>query len=156
MATVSDTEAGLTLAEDLTGIISEFRRAVRRQAGALAEVALLTGAQVQLVRVVRRHPGISVADAAGELGLAPNTVSTLVRQLVDAGVLERRPGVDDRRVANLFLRPSVAKSFGDWIGKRSDVVAEALVSLNEEDRRALEGALAPLARLSAAIGALKP
>ena len=32
---------------------------------------------------------MSVADAAAELGVAPNTVSTLVRQLAYAGVLER-------------------------------------------------------------------
>jgi hypothetical protein len=34
------------------------------------------GPQVELVRVVRRLPGVSVADAAAELRPAPNTVST--------------------------------------------------------------------------------
>jgi len=36
--------------------------------------------------VVGRHPGMSVTEAAHELGLAPNSVSTMVTQLVAAGI----------------------------------------------------------------------
>jgi len=144
-------EANVALAEGLNDAMSAVRRAVRREAGAVAEVASLAGAQMQLVRVVRRWPGISVADAATELGVAPNTVSTLVRQLVEAGVLERRVGQSDRRVAELVLRPAVAQGLGDWAGRRSGAMAAALEALTEEDRRALEAAVDPLARLARAI-----
>ena len=82
------TEADRALADELVDAMSSVRRAVRRQAGQVEEVARLTNAQVQLVRVVRRKPGISVTEAAAELGVAPNTVSTLVRQLVETGVLD--------------------------------------------------------------------
>nr|WP_232320542.1 MarR family transcriptional regulator [Rhodococcus sp. WMMA185] len=44
---------------------------------------------MELARLLRRRPGISVADAAAGLGLAANTVSTLARQIVDAGLVER-------------------------------------------------------------------
>jgi DNA-binding MarR family transcriptional regulator len=152
MVLVSHTEAGPALADGLVDVMSAVRRAVKRETGAVAEVASLTGAQLQLVRVVRRHPDVSVAEAAGELGLAPNTVSTLVHQLVAAGVLERRVGAADRRVAHLFLCPEVAHGLGQWVGRRSDAVAEALAHLAEADRQALTDALAPLARLALAIG----
>ena len=46
-----------------------------------------------------------MADAAAELGVAPNTVSTLVRQLADAGVLERVRDSADGRVVRLRLTP---------------------------------------------------
>jgi len=102
--------------------------------------------------VVRRWPGISVAEAAAELGVAPNTVSTLVRQLVEAGVVERRVGQSDRRVAELFLQEAVAQGLGDWAGKRSDTMAAALDNLSEEDHQALASSVGPLARLAAAVG----
>jgi predicted transcriptional regulator len=47
-------------------------------------------AQLELMRLVRLEPGLRVQDAAAGLGVAPNTVSTLVKQLTAAGMLERR------------------------------------------------------------------
>ena len=78
-----------------------MRRAVRRRAARPVELSVLTGAQLELVRLLRREPGVSIADAAARLRVAPNTVSTLVGQLADAGVLERRIDEADRRVVRL-------------------------------------------------------
>jgi len=50
---------------------------------------------------VGRQPGISVSAAAAELGLRPNTASTLVSKLVASGLLTRRVGATDRRVGEL-------------------------------------------------------
>ncbi|HEY1635005.1 MAG TPA: winged helix-turn-helix transcriptional regulator, partial [Acidimicrobiales bacterium] len=69
------------MADELLTNIASIRRAGRRQAGRPVELSSLTGAQLELLRLVRRRPGVSIADAAQELRLAPNTVSTLVRQL---------------------------------------------------------------------------
>jgi DNA-binding MarR family transcriptional regulator len=148
----SQAEATRELAESLVDAMSAVRRAVRREAGAVAEVASLSEAQLQLVRVVRRRPGVSVAEAAADLGVAPNTVSTLVHQLGSAGILERRPSPEDRRVARLYLRPPVAESLGEWVGRRSDAVATALARMADEDRDALACAVGPLARLAEVIG----
>ena len=93
-----------------------------------------------------------MAEAAAELGVAPNTVSTLVRQLVEVGVLTRRSDPGDRRVARLSLAPPVAEGMGVWLEKRSAALAEALASLSAEDRRALAGALGPLGRLALTLG----
>ena len=49
----------------------------------------LPTAQSELLRLVAARPGISVAEAARELRLAPNTVSTLVGRLADQGLLSR-------------------------------------------------------------------
>jgi len=146
------TEADRALADELVDAMSSVRRAVRRQAGQLEEVARLSNAQLQLVRVVRRKPGISVAEAAAEVGVAPNTVSTLVRQLVETGVLTRQSDPDDHRVARLSLAPRVAEGMGVWLERRSSAMAEALAGLPPADRQALVEALGPLGRLAWSLG----
>ena len=63
------------LAEDLLAAIGLVRRHLRRSAGRPWALSTLTGSQAELVRLVRRNPGISVTEAAVELGLAANTVA---------------------------------------------------------------------------------
>jgi DNA-binding MarR family transcriptional regulator len=147
-----ETDAERALADGLADAMSSVRRAVRRHTGQVEEVARLSNAQVQLVRVVRRTPGISVTEAAAELGVAPNTVSTLVGQLLAAGVLTRRSDPADRRVARLALAPPVAEGLGVWLEKRSAALADALAGLSVDDREALAGALGPLSRLALCLG----
>lgn len=149
---VTGTGTSSQLAEELLDAISAVRRALRREAGAVAEAATLTAAQLQLVRVVHRRPGVSVADAAVELGVAPNTVSTLVHQLLAAAVLERRSGPPDRRVAQLFVCEAVAESLGEWLGRRATAIAAAAETLSDDDLQVIAGAHQPLLRLAAAIG----
>ena len=94
------------LADDLYDVIGLLRRRSRRLVGAPLPELALSGAQLELLRVVRRNPGITVAESAQVLGLAANTVSTLVGQLLPLGVLVRERDASDRRVARLDLTPS--------------------------------------------------
>src|SRR5689334_7746326 len=91
------------LAADLGAAWGGVRRRLRRGARAAVGGEPLTGAQVELLRLVESQPGIGVGEAAGTLHLAPNTVSTLVGHLVAQGLLERRPDPGDRRAARLEL-----------------------------------------------------
>jgi DNA-binding MarR family transcriptional regulator len=138
-------------ADELLDALAALRRAVRRDAARPDELSSLSGAQVELVRLLRRRPGLSVADAARELALAPNTVSTLVRQLGDAGVLERRPDPDDRRVAHLDLAPPLRQTLEAWRDRRTETVEAALASVPAADRARLDAALPALAALTAAL-----
>src|SRR5215813_5423219 len=96
-----DDDAGL--ADALFATIGVLRRQARREAGRPWQLESLTGSQRERVRLVRHQPGISVAQAAAELGLAANSVSTLVRHLSDAGMIRRAPDPGDRPVARLNL-----------------------------------------------------
>ncbi|MDQ1732740.1 MAG: hypothetical protein QOK10_2899 [Pseudonocardiales bacterium] len=147
--TASDPE--LALAEELFAAIGQLRRQARRQAGRPWPLAAVSGAQVELIRLVRRQPGASVAETAAELGLAPNTVSTLVGQLVTAGVLERTPDPNDRRVARLSLTPTAQRRVERWRDQRGAALAQALSGLSREDRTVLRRAVGIMARLSAAL-----
>jgi DNA-binding MarR family transcriptional regulator len=144
---VSDPD--LALAEELFAAIGQLRRQVRRHAGRPWPVADVSGAQIELIRLVRRQPGTSVTDAAAELGLAANTVSTLVSQLVTAGVLKRKPDQNDRRVARLALTATAQRRVDRWRDQRDAVLAEALAGLSRDDRAALGRAAGIMARLSA-------
>jgi DNA-binding MarR family transcriptional regulator len=146
---VRDAPADDALAERLLAAVALLQRSARRVAARPAELARLTGSQLELVRLVRRRPGVSVAEAAAELRLAANTVSTLVGQLADAGLLARSVDAADRRVARLDLAPALRETVDAWHDRRVLAVAEALGHLPARDARLLAAALEPLERLGA-------
>lgn len=137
------------IADELFAVMAAFRRTARRRARRPAELSSSTGAQLELMRLVRRRPGVSVAEAAAELNLAPNTVSTLVRELRERGLLERRVDDSDRRVARLELRPGVRRQIEAWRDRRVDLLASVIGRLTVDDERRLEDALEALRALAA-------
>ena len=118
----------LGAADELLGAMAAIRRAGRQRGGRPRELAALTSAQLELVRLLRRQPGLCVAEAAQELRLAPNTVSTLVRELVAGNVLERRVDEADRRVARLDLVPEMRRKLERWRDERVLTLAAAIDS----------------------------
>lgn len=139
------------LAEPLVEALSTVRRSVRRVAGRPWPAADLSGSQAELVRLVRREPGIPVSTAAQRLSLAGNTVSTLVGQLVEAGLLQRAVDPADRRVARLTVTSAARRRIEGWRDRRVESVNEALTRLPAADRRAIEAAIPALDRLAAAL-----
>ena len=91
------------LIAELFSVVGRFRRQLRRSTGGGFDAAGLTQSQGEMLRLVGRQPGISVREAATELGLVPNTASTLVSKLAADGLLVRSVDVDDRRVGRLRL-----------------------------------------------------
>jgi DNA-binding MarR family transcriptional regulator len=114
---------------------------IRRSGGHLArrpvELSNLTGSQLDLVRVIRRRPGVSVNEAAEELQLAPNTVSTLVRQLTDQNTVIRRADPTDRRVARLDLTPTMGRKVAAFRDRRLSTLVAAMTRLSVRDQRRL-------------------
>lgn len=137
---------GIRLADDLMHVTMAMRRLVRRRLR-VEKPSSLRPAQVELMLVVARHPGISVATAARELRLADNSVSTLVNQLAGAGMLRRETDPDDRRAARLELTPAAQRHIAEWRDRRARLVAAGLDELPAEDRAAIAAALPALGRL---------
>jgi DNA-binding MarR family transcriptional regulator len=138
--------------DELLDALAGLRRSLRRLTDRPAELAELTGAQLELVRLLRRRPGLSIAEAAHELGVAPNTISTLVRQLADAGFVARGVDSADRRVARLELAPPLRQKVEAWRDRRVEAIESALAALPTLDRRRLESAVPVLVRLGAELG----
>jgi DNA-binding MarR family transcriptional regulator len=151
MASLLDPKTDPALAAELLERVGALRRGLRRAASSPWPGGELTGAQVELLRLLRREPGLSVREAAGRLRVAPNTVSTLVRQLGDAGLVGRERDGDDGRVARLVLTEEARQWLTAWRDERAGVLLGALGRLDARDRRALEAALAPLHRLTEAL-----
>jgi DNA-binding MarR family transcriptional regulator len=142
------------LAEELYAAVGQLRRHARRIGGRPFSDPPRTTAQLELIRLVRRTPGLSVADAAEALGVAPNTVSTLVRQLTEAGALERARDAADGRVVRLRLTPDTQARVERWLDRRTAVTARVLAELPADDRAALRRAVPVLAAIAGALPGL--
>ncbi|OBF58585.1 MarR family transcriptional regulator [Mycobacterium sp. 852002-53434_SCH5985345] len=118
-------------------VVGRFRRQLRRSAGRGFDSSRLTESQSELLWLVGRRPGISVNAAAAELGLAPNTASTLVSKLVSGGLLMRTVGDTDRRVGRLHLAEPAQQIVDASRAARRAVLAEVLAELDHDQIEAL-------------------
>jgi DNA-binding MarR family transcriptional regulator len=137
------------LATELLAAISAIRRIVRRAARMAGLDEPLPAAQSELLRLAAGRPGISVADAAHELRLAPNTVSTLVGRLAAAGLLDRARGVSDGRSVRLSATDKAARRIAGRRDLRAEVATRALDQLADGDRQTLADAMPALLRFVA-------
>jgi DNA-binding MarR family transcriptional regulator len=145
--------AAQAAAADLFAAISVLRRAARRAARQAWTQQPLPPAQSELLRLAAARPGITVADAAQELRLAPNTVSTLVGRLTDAGLLSRERGAQDARTALLTVTDKATKRIAEFRDLRAELAGQALARLTPRDQDALAAAVPALQHLAERIEA---
>jgi DNA-binding MarR family transcriptional regulator len=122
----------IDLVAEVFGVVGRFRRQFRRSAGRGLESARLTESQSELLWLVGRRPGISVRAAAAELGLVPNTASTLVSKLVANGLLIRTVDDTDRRACQLRLAEPTQQIVDSSRAARRTLMSEVLSELNDE------------------------
>jgi DNA-binding MarR family transcriptional regulator len=114
----------------------------------------LPPAQSELLRLAAARPGLSVAEAARELHLAPNTVSTLVGRLAEQGLLSREKDAADGRAALLRVTGKARRQLAEWRDLRAELAGRAAARLSAADQRALERAVPALLRLAERMQAL--
>jgi DNA-binding MarR family transcriptional regulator len=124
------------------------QRLIRRRLRSGTTAPRLRGAEVELLRLVAARPGIGVSEAAKELYLAGNSVSTLVNQLARDGYLNRETDPADRRAARLLPTPAADARLRDWRERRTALVRRQVARLDEAERAALEAALPALRKLA--------
>ena len=140
-----------TLPAELAKVFGHIGRGLRYRTRDAREALDITHSEGELLRLVDRRPGIRVHDAALEIGVASNSVSTLVKQLHRTGLLERTADPLDGRAACLRLTP-LAQQWVTQLGNaREQAIDRALASLDAEDRRILEAAIPTMKRLAKAI-----
>ena len=140
-----------TLTAELARVFSRIGRGLRYHTRAARESLDITQSESELLRLLEHRPGLRVQDAALELGIASNSVSTLIKQLARAGLVERTTDPQDARAACLRLTPPAT----DWVRQvgnaREQAIERALLSLDESDRVLLEAAVPAMIRLARAI-----
>lgn len=140
---MATTDLGGLLVETVTRLRRGWRRAVQRDWPFRA----LTASQVELLLVVQARPGIGIAEAAGYLNVAPNTVSTLANLLAQHQMLTRDLDPLDRRAAKLVLTEAGSSTLKAWGERRARVLGAAMAELDDADRTAIATALPALLRL---------
>jgi DNA-binding MarR family transcriptional regulator len=151
MALTEPAAATGALAVKLEKVLGRIGRGLRYRTRAVRDALEVTHSEGELLRLLGRQPGIRVHDAASELGVASNSVSTLVKQLARAGLVERAADPLDGRAASLRLTP-LAEEWSRRVGNaREGAIARALESLDDADRALLEAAVPAMKHLAEAI-----
>ena len=136
------------LVPEVFGVVGRFRRQLRRSAGRGLDSGRLTESQSELLWLVGRRPGISVRLAAAELGLVPNTASTLVSKLVAKGLLIRTVDQTDRRACQLRLAEPTQQIVDASRATRRALMSEVLDELDNDQIEALTKGLEVLATMT--------
>jgi DNA-binding MarR family transcriptional regulator len=141
-------ETPTDLVTEVFGVVGRFRRQLRRSAGRGFDASGLTEAQAELLRLVGRRPDISVTEAAAELGLVPNTTSTLVSKLASDGLITRAVDSDDRRVGRLRLTDSAQHVADGSRAAGRAALSEVLGDLDENQIHALSRGLSVMSEIT--------
>ena len=139
---------GAALAAGLLTAVGAVRRTTRRAARNASPTEPLPPARSELLRLTARQPGITVAEAARELRLAPNTVSTMVGGLVAQGLITRGRSSTDGRTVRLNVTAAARQRLARWKDLRAELAGQALDRLPAEDREAIAAAVPALTRLA--------
>lgn len=134
-------------ADELGRLLGPLRRAVLRRTRALAELPDLPDAQIEVLRLLERTPGLGVNDVAGRLRIASSTVSNLLRSLISDGLIERKPSPTDLRAVRLYPSAQALKLLRRYDKVSHSILDDAIARLDAQDQKALQHATRALARL---------
>ncbi|MGH3673462.1 MAG: MarR family winged helix-turn-helix transcriptional regulator [Pseudonocardiaceae bacterium] len=139
------------LGEELMATMAGLRRLVRRRLRPVVPGPQLRGAQIELLQIIEKAPGIGIAPAGRALHLAASSVSTLVNQLMDLGMVVRETAPGDRRAAQLWLTEAARQRLNAWRQARAELLARGVAGLPATERVALTQALPAMRALLAAL-----
>lgn len=111
----------------------------------------LPRSEIEVMRLLVRRPGLSVNEAAAELGLQPPNLSAAVRSLEARGELERRPDPGDRRIVRLHPTAAAARNRAAQERAWGEALDQILTQLSAVERERLLDAAPTLAALAQAL-----
>ena len=117
-----------------------MRRLFNRRASALG----VTSAQWRVMFWLGRQPGSKQVELAEKLDVEPITAGRTIDRLEEAGLVERRPDPEDRRVWRLYLTERAEPMVERLRIVAEVVLAEVFVGVAQTEIAALRGTLARL------------
>jgi DNA-binding MarR family transcriptional regulator len=132
-----------TTAAELRPVLLRLARELRKETAQLG----VTARQATLLWLVKRRPGLSLAELAAEEGISAPAMSGHVDRLEKVGLLERVRSSDDRRRVGLRLTEDGARLLRRVRARRTTWLADRLRSLEPSELDAIESAVPALARL---------
>ncbi len=131
------------VAAELRPILLRLARELRKE----TEQVGITARQATLLWLIKRRPGLSLAELAAEEGISPPALSGHVDRLERAGLIERVRSSDDRRRVGLRLTDEGARLLRSIRARRTTWLTERLRVLEEGELAAIATALPALLRL---------
>jgi DNA-binding MarR family transcriptional regulator len=89
----------------------------------------------RVLHFVNRHPGMRVADLLDILRITKQSLGRVLKQLIDAGFIEQRPGPRDRRQRLLYTTPAGAALAERLLEMQARRIRTALAALPPEQRQ---------------------
>jgi DNA-binding MarR family transcriptional regulator len=131
------------VADDLRPVLLRLARELRKETEQLG----VTARQATLLWLVKRSPGLSLAELAAEEGISPPALSGHVDRLERAGLIERVRSTEDRRRVGLRLTAEGARLLRRVRARRTTWLAEHLRALDPAELEAIEAAIPALQQL---------
>jgi len=131
------------VASDLRPVLLRLARELRKETEQLG----VTARQATLLWLVKRSPGLSLAELAAEEGISPPALSGHVDRLERAALLQRVRSEDDRRRVGLELTDEGEKLMRRVRARRTTWLTARLRGLEASELEAIERALPALSRL---------
>ena len=132
-----------TVAIELRPVLLRLARELRKETEQLG----ITARQATLLWLVKRSPGLSLAQLAAEEGISAPAMCGHVDRLEKAGLIERVRSSEDRRRIGLRLTPEGERLLRRVRARRTTWLADRLGTLPPEQLEAVGAAIAPLASL---------
>lgn len=128
-------DALVELASTLRATVIPLSRALR------ATDTGLTPTQLSVLGAINRNGPLSMGELADRQRLSPAMISRVVTSLADAGMVERSPSEEDRRVCYVRVSPDGMRWIEENRATRDAWLAERLEHLTASERRTVATAV---------------
>jgi DNA-binding MarR family transcriptional regulator len=131
------------VAAELRPVLLRLARELRKETEQLG----ITARQATLLWLVKRNPGLSLAELAAEEGISPPAMSGHVDRLERIGVIERLRSSEDRRRVGLRLTDDGLRLMRRVRARRTTWLANRLGALDASELEAVAAAVPALSQL---------
>lgn len=149
-ATGKESAPGKVSQDGSDPLASELRIAVMRLARRLRQESTgqATQSQISALFSINKHGPLSLGELASIEKITPASVTRIVARLEEQGLVERRVGVTDRRVAVVNVSKTGRRLLSQIRTRRDAYVMEQLQELSVKERQTLEKSVGVLQRLA--------
>jgi DNA-binding MarR family transcriptional regulator len=132
-----------SVAAELRPVLLRLARELRKETEQLG----VTARQTTLLWLVKRSPGLWLAELAAEEGISAPAMSGHVDRLERAGLLERERSSEDRRRVGLRLTDEGMRLLRRVRARRTTWLADHLRTLDPAELEAVDAAIPALMKL---------
>jgi len=127
-------------------VIARLERAVRREIARLVGPRGLSVAQYTTLSILRSRSGLSNAQLARRLWVTPQSMNEVIAALERAGLIERVPDADNRRILRTALTAQGRETLAACDADILDMERRMLGGMSDEDHDRLVETLTACAR----------